>query len=179
MAIKTFSLALFTTLLVVGMMGCKKTTTDQMQVISSSCTSPPAPVVMVLLNKKGNNLVLTATDKVVISYSENGQIQTIACMLESLVDATTRQPTTKYTGMAVGCDLGSYSVRQTNPIKTFQVTVNSQVAGTIYYDLQPNIPRNSIGIRDCFKVISFQLNTVPVQTDDTVMPYAAVLTCNL
>jgi hypothetical protein len=176
---KIFALTLFLTLLVVGLSSCKKTATDQTPAIISSCTSPPAPVVMVLLDKQGHNVVTTATDQVAITYSNNGQTQNIPCTVGSLVDATTRQPTTKYTGLAVGCDLGSYSIRQTNPIKTFQVIVNTKAVGTIYYDLQPNPNLTSTGVQDCFSLIAFKLNTIPIQIDNTVMPSVAVLNCNL
>jgi len=134
---------------------------------------------MVLLNKQGTNLVMATTDKVVITYNQNGQTQTIPCLIGPLDDGTTGQRTTKYGGLAVGCSLGDYSIRQANPVKTFQVMVNNQAAGTIYYDLQPDPARTSTGVQNCFKVVSFQLNTIPVQTDDTVMPFAAILHCNL
>lgn len=115
---------------------------------------------MVLLDKQGHNLVKSVADKVVISYTDNGQTQTIPCVIRPVQDTGTGQPTTKYDGgLGVGCALGGYSVRQSNPIKTFQVIVNSQAAGTIYYDLQKNAPQNSATVQDCFNVISFQLNT--------------------
>lgn len=162
-----------------GMVGCKKADSDYTQQIISSCTSPPAPVVMILLDKKGNNLVKTAADKVVISYKEAGQTITIPCTFGSLEDASTRQPTAKYPGLAVGCEFGSYSIRETKPAKTFQIMVNDQAAGTVYYDLQPNTARTSTGVQDCFKLISFQLNTRAVPTDETVRPFVAVLNCDL
>ena len=177
-AMKTVSLIPFLVLLV-GAVGCKKTDSDQTQKIISSCTAPPSPVMFVLLNKQGNSLVTTSADQVVLSYSDNGQTRTIPCVIGPLQDAATRQPTAKYGGLLIGCSIGDYSVRQTNPIKTFQVTVNNQGAGTIYYDLQPNTDRTPTGVQDCFKLLSFQFNTVPVQIDQTVMPFAAVLNSNL
>jgi hypothetical protein len=126
-----FRSSIFLALLAGGIASCKKAVADQTPAIISSCTSPPAPVVMVLLNTQGTSLVTTATDKVVVSYRENGQIRTIPCVVAPLVDAATRQPTTKYAGMAVGCDLGSYSIRQPNPIKSFQIAVNNQAVGTL------------------------------------------------
>jgi len=136
---------------------------------------------LVLLDKQGHNVVTTATDQVVISYADQGQLKTVPCTLVTLLDATTRQPTTKYPGLAVGCGLGGYSLGPTNPIKTFHVQVNGQDAGTIYYDLQPNTASTPTytGVRDCFSLVSFQFNTLPVQIDDTVMPFAGVLPCNL
>lgn len=165
--------------LLVGAVSCKKTDSDQTQKIISSCTVPPSPVTFVLLNKQGNSLVTTSADQVVLSYSENGQTRTIPCIVGPLQDAATHQPSTKYGGLVVGCSIGDYSVRQNNPIKAFQVTVNNQAAGTIYYDLQPNTDRTPTGVQDCFKLISFQFNTVPVQMDQTVMPFTAILNCNL
>lgn len=161
-----------------GVISCKKTESDQTQKIISSCTSPPAPVTFVLLDKQGKNLVTSVSDQIYLSYSDNGQTQIIPCVIGPLQDAATRQPTNKYGGLLIGCSIGDYSVRQSNPIKTFQVMVNNKAAGTIYYDLQPNTTRNLAGTSDCFKLISFQFNTTPVQIDQNVMPFAAVLNCN-
>ena len=166
-------------MLLAGAVSCKKTDSDQTQQIISSCTTPPAPVTFVLLNKQKNSLVKTSADQVVVSYSENGQTRTLPCIIGPLQDAATRQPTAKYGGLLVGCDIGSYSVRQANPIKTFQVTVNNQAAGTIQYDLQPNTARTATGVQDCFQLNSFQFNTVPVQLDQTVLPVAAILNTTL
>lgn len=166
-------------MLLMGAVSCTKTDSDQTQKISSSCAAPPAPITFVLLNKQGNSLVTTNADQVILSYSENGQTQTIPCVIGPLQDAATHQTTIKYGGLLVGCNIGEYSIRQTTPIKTFQVKVNNQAAGTIYYNLQPNPDRTMTGVQDCFKLISFQFNTVAVQIDQTVMPFAAVLNCNL
>jgi hypothetical protein len=167
------------TLLISGLSSCKKIEDDQTPAIIKSCTSPPAPVVLVLLDKQGRNVVTAATDQVVISYTSNGQRQTIPCTLGSLVDASTRQPTTAYSGLAVGCDLGSYSIRQADAVKTFQVVVNAKTAGTLYYDLQPNPNRTATGVQDCFQLVSFRWNALPVQLDNTVMPAVAVLPSDL
>lgn len=159
--------------------GCQKPDDDINRLISS-CALPPAPVGFVPLSKQGTNLITSTTDKVVVSYSYNGQTQTIPCIIGNLQDATPRQPSTKYGGLAVFCDLGSFSHRQNNPpIKTFQLTINDQPAGTIFYDLQDDPNRTSTGVQNCYKLFAFQLNTVPVQTDDTVIPYVALLNCNL
>ncbi len=175
-AMKSLHSILFLFLLTGCVVSCKKATPN----IVGSCGSPPQPVGMILLDKQGHNLVKSVADKVVFSYVDNGQTQTIPCVIKPLQDLSTGQPTTKYDGgLGVGCDLGGYSVRQSNPIKTFQVIVNSQAAGTIYYDLQKNTLQSSATVQDCFTVISFQLNTVPVQTDKTVIPFVAVLNCTL
>lgn len=166
-------------LLLFGAVGCKKEDSDQTQKIISSCAAPPAPVTFVLLDKQGHSLVTTASDQVVLSYSENGQTRALPCVIGPLQDAATQKPTSKYGGLLIGCNIGDYSVRQNNPVKTFQVTVNNQAAGTIYYDLQPNTARALTGVQDCFRLVSFQFNTVSVQMDETVMPFAAVLHCNL
>jgi hypothetical protein len=158
---------------------CKKPD-DSINRVISSCTIPPAPIAMVPLNKQGTSLLTSATDQVVISYSDNGQTQVVPCTVGTLQDAATRQPSTKYNALAVYCNLGVLSNRKNNPtVKTFQLTVNGQPAGTIFYDLQDNPNRTSTGVQDCFKLVSFQLNAVPVQTDVTVMPNAAILNCNL
>lgn len=170
---KTLNLIPF--LLLVGAGSCTKADSDPTQQISSSCTAPPAPVTFVLVDKQGHSLVTSGTDQVVVSYRENGQPKTVPCVIGPLLDAATHQPSAKYGGLLVGCSLGAYSVRQTNPVKTFQVTVNNQAAGTIYYDLQPNAARTVTGVADCFQLISFRFNAVPVQLDQTVMPVAAVL----
>ncbi len=165
--------------LIICTQGCKKPGDDINRIISS-CALPPAPVAMVPLNKQGINLVTSTTDKVIISYSDNGQTQVIPCIIGALQDATTRKPSTKYGGLAVYCNLGDFSNRRNSPqVKTFQLTVNNQPAGTIFYDLRDNPNRTSTGVQDCFTLVSFQLNTVTVQTDDTVMPATAVLNCNL
>jgi hypothetical protein len=132
-----------------------------------------------LLSKQGTSLVTTSADQVVLSYNENGQTRTLPCTIGPLQDVATHQPSAKYGGLLVGCNIGDYSVRQTNPIKTFQVTVNNQAAGTLYYDLQRNAARTTTGVQDCFKLISCQFNTVPVQTDQTVLPEAVVLPTTL
>lgn len=165
--------------LMTGLVSCKKTDSDQTQKIISSCTTPPAPVTFVLLSKQGQTLVTSSADQVVLVYSENGHSQTISCVIAPLQDAATRQPTAKYGGLVIGCNIGDYSVRPTNPVKTFQVLVNNQAAGTLYYDLKPNADRTSVGVQDCFKLLSFQFNTAPVQVDQTVMPFAAVLNSTL
>jgi hypothetical protein len=159
--------------------GCKKPDDDINRVISS-CALPPAPVGLVPLSKQGTNLVTSTADNVVVTYSENGQTQVIPCLIGTLQDAATRQPSTKYGGLAVFCDLGGFSNRKNNPpVKTFQLTVNNQPAGSIFYDLRDNPNRTATGVQDCFKLFAFQLNTVPVRTDDTVMPGVALLNCNL
>ena len=159
--------------------GCKKPD-DGINRIISSCTLPPAPIALVPLNKQGTNLVTSTTDKVVISYSDNGQTQFAPYTIGTLQDTNTKQASTKYGGFAIYCNLGVLSNRKNNtPVKTFQLTVNSQPAGTIFYDLQDDPNRTSTGVQNCFKLVSFQLDTVPVQTDNTVMPSASVLHCNL
>ena len=158
--------------------GCKKPEDDINRLISS-CALPPAPVVMVPLNKQGTNLITSTTDKVVISYNQNGQTQLVSCVIDTITDATTHRRTTKYGGLAIGCALGSYSYNKSSPVKTFQLLVNSQPAGTIFYDLRDDPNRTSTGVQNCYKLFSFTLNGVAVQTDATVMPDVNVLHCNL
>jgi len=159
--------------------GCKKPDNDINRLISS-CALPPAPVGLVLLSKQGTNLVTSTTDEVIVSYSDKGQTQRLPCIIGALQDVAPRQPSTKYGGLAVFCELGSISNRKNNsPVKTFQLTINNQPAGTIFFDLRDDPNRTSTGLQNCYKVFAFQFNNAPVQTDDTVMPGVGLINCNL
>jgi hypothetical protein len=160
---------------VIGMANCTNKVDIDPNQLNESCSSPPEPVRFVLLDKQGKNLAAGNNAPITVSFEENGQIKTIPCIigkLQRIGSDTTR----KYSGVGIGCDLGGYSVRQSNAVKTFKVMVGNQQAGIIYYDLQ----KNSLASKaDCYTVNSFQFENLAVSIDNTVIPFMAVLKSNL
>lgn len=159
----------------IGMANCTKKADIDPNQLNESCSGPPEPVRFVLLDKQGNNLAAGNNAPITVTMEEDGQVKTIPCVIGKLqrIGADT---TRKYSGVGIGCDLGGYSVRQSNPIKIFKVMVGSQQAGTIYYDLQKNA---SASKADCYTVNSFQFENIAVSIDNTVIPFVAVLKSNL
>lgn len=132
--------------------------------LNQNCGFPPAPTTFVVLDKAGHSLIKSTDDELTISFTENGQTNHVAYVIRQLSD------TTKYGSLGVDCEISSYSVRQGSPIKTFQLSINGQNAGTIYYDIE-----KVDFSKGCYKVNSFKFNGVEVKTDITLEPFMSVL----
>lgn len=153
--------------------GCKKESTPTIDVVQNSCSSPPEPVRFVVLNKAGQNLLASPGNRLTVSFSENGRQQPVACTtgkLQTSTADTTRAG--KYGGVGMGCEIGSYSVRQAQPVKQFELFLNGESLGTIYYDLEKLTGGKATG---CYRQVAFRFRDQPVSVDTSVMPFVAVL----
>lgn len=138
---------------------------------NQSCTMPPSPVRFVVLDKNGKNLISSKGDLVTISFLENGVEKILTSIIFKIKDSNYDTTTSnKYNGLGVGSPLGDYSVRNTNPIKTFNLNINGKKIGIIYYDL---IRTN--WEQDCYSEKSYLFNGVDVKKDKSVIPDVSIL----
>lgn len=138
--------------------------TKKTDVINQNRIPAPVPVIFVILNADGNNMITSKNDKVTVSYTDNGVEKTSTCVLGkiqiSLADTTTSQ---KYKGIGAGSDMSSFSMRQTNPIKTFYLYLNGVKLGTVYYDYVNYAQK------------SFTFNNEPVMMDQSTYPWVNLI----
>lgn len=144
---------IFLSISLLAIISCTKKNTD------ISGIPAPIPVKFVIVNPEGRSMIHSKNDVVSITYMDNGVEKSLTNTLNKIQMSSTDTTTTKkYNGIGVGCDMSGLSMRKTNPVKTFYLSLNGVRLGTIYYDYVNYVQK------------SFTFNNENVLMDTSVYP---------
>lgn len=124
---------LFTILLLI-MISCRK---KAAQINLNCCTAAPPTALFEIIDQNGNGMVMSLKDRVMFSYADSGKTKAfkehIGPLNSAWVNASTKK---KFNGIVIE-DIYSMAVLSTrlpNPIHTFNLSLNGEILGVVYFD---------------------------------------------
>ena len=140
----------------------------------TSCTkshdghdTPPASLNFEILGKDGKSVITSIHDTLVVSYTDNGTVNTfnlhVMKLYTNLPDTTS--VSAKYNGYYITDNvlMSDLSSRSPNPVRSFNLSLNGKNIGTIYVDYwqyEANYPQPSSS--------ALTFNNVQVNYDTTI-----------